>query len=112
MTREETEEKGCSGTQLWALFGAWGAPCGCFEASELLVTPAFLPAVFFSFSQPSSAPTPAQGQEGAAALLLVGGERGWSWEQGPASGCSGAAMRVLAVIFLHFQGGGGSILAE
>lgn len=112
MAREETEEKEYSGTQLWALFGAWGAPCGCFEASELLVTPAFLPAIFFSFSHPSSAPTPAQGQEGAAALLLVGGESGGSWEQGPTSGCSGVAVRVRGVIFLKFQGGGRGILAE
>lgn len=47
MAREENEKE-CLGTQLWARFGAWGAPCGCFEASELLVTPAFLPAIFFS----------------------------------------------------------------
>lgn len=68
--------KGCSGTELWAPFGDWGSPRGCFEASELQVTSAFLPAFFFSFSHPSSAPTPAPGQKGAAALLLAGwGER-------------------------------------
>lgn len=60
------------------MFGhpAWGAFCGCFEGSELLVTPAFLLAVFLSSAQPSSAPTSAQGQKGAAALLLVGGRWG------------------------------------
>lgn len=109
MAREDTEEKGCSGTHLWPCFGSWGAPCGCFEASELLVTPAFLPSPlsFSPFLTPAQPPTPAQGQEGAAPLLLVGGERGWSWEQGPTSGCSGVAMRVQGVIFLKFLQGRG-----
>ena len=66
------------------------------------MTPAFLPAIFLPFSHPSSAPTPAPGQEGAAAQLPVGGERGWTWEQGPTAGHAGVAGRVLGVIFLKF----------
>lgn len=94
------------------MFGhpAWGAFCGCFEGSELLVTPAFLLAVFLSSAQPSSAPTSAQGQKGAAALLLVGGRWGERLVVGarPPSGCSEGAARVLGLIFLKFQGGAGA----
>lgn len=105
--------RGCSGTKLWAPFGDWGSPCGRVEASELQVTPAFLPAFFLSYSHPSSAPIPAQGQKGAAAQLLECGERlvvklrgPTSW-QGPQ-----VSLRVLRNNCPPASGRGGEIPAE